>query len=66
MESTYDQMLASFSSSLFTGLGPGDSPLVILSPYFLVLSFVISSLFVFSSLSVIFDMPYANMHKVVF
>ena len=40
------------------GLGLGDSPLVILSPCFLVLSFVISF--------VIFDMPYAVMHEVVF
>ena len=33
-----------------TGLGLEDSPLVILSPCFLVLSFVISFLFVFSFL----------------
>ena len=33
-----------------TGLGLGDLPLVILSPCFLVLSFVISILFVFSFL----------------
>ena len=55
-------LVAPFSTSL----GLGDSPLVILSPFFLVLSFVISILFVFSSLSVIFDMPYAVMHEVVF
>ena len=48
-----------------TGLGFGDSPLVILS-CFLVLSFVISFLFVFSSLFVIFDMRYTVMHEVVF
>ena len=48
------------------GLGLGDSSLVILSPCFLVLSFVISFLFVFSSLFVIFDMRYTFMHEVVF
>ena len=53
-------------SPFLTGLGLGDSTLVLLSPCFLVLSFVISFLFVFSSLSVIFDMPYAVMHEVVF
>ena len=50
-----------------TGLGLGDSPLVILSLCFLVLSFVISIFFVFfSSLFVIFDLPYAFMYEVAF
>ena len=54
-----------------TGLGFGDSSLVILSLCSLVLSFVISIFFVFIfifyySLSVIFDLPFAFLHEVAF
>ena len=41
------------------GLGLGDSPLVILSLYSLVLSFVINFFYLFVSFSVLFVLPYA-------
>ena len=70
MESSGDQLLASFNGSLFIGLGLGDSPLVILSLCSLALSFVISIFSFFLSLfyllSVIFSLPYDFLHKVVF
>ena len=49
-----------------TGLGLGESPLVILSLCSLALSFVISSFSFFFVLFPVLSLPYVFLHKVVF
>ena len=73
MESSDDQLLASFNALCLTGLGLGDSPLVILSLCSLALSCVLiffsSSSFYLFTLSfsfIFFSLPYVFLHKVVY